>query len=106
MIYNHFVINVIQHIGSIIKDQDEADRIIIDLITQIYLNDNFASDDVFYMLVLLDYKYLRDSERHKDKSDPFIQKYFDDFISIVYDMSFKEFKKSFFELGKAWEEDL
>ena len=58
------------------------------------------------LLVLLAYKYLRDSEREKDKNDPFIQKYFDDFISIVYDMSFKEFKKSFFEIGKAWEEGL
>ena len=106
VIYNHFVINVIQHIGSIIKYQEEADNLIIDLIIQIYLHDNFASDDAFYMIVLLGYKYLKDSERQKDKNDPFIQKYYDEFVSLAYDVSFKEFKKSFFELGKAWEEDL
>ena len=94
---------MVRHKRLLFNGEKDIDSRMIGLVIDMYLSEKFDKKDLYFNTMLFAYKYLRDDERENNREDSFLKRYYDEFISLVFDVDYEEYLNDFFELGDTWE---
>lgn len=103
ILFNHHIFNMVRHKRLLFNGEKDIDSRMIRLVIDMYLSEKFDKKDLYFNTMLFAYKYLRDDERENDREDSFLKRYYDEFISLVFNVDYEEYLNDFFELGDTWE---
>ena len=103
IMFNHHILNMVRHKRLLFNGENDIDDRMVRLVIDIYLSDKLNPDDLYFYTMMFGVKYLRDDQRENNRDDPFLRKYYDGFVSLVFDIDYEKFIDDFFETGKLIE---
>ena len=100
IMFNHHILDMVRHKRSLFNGENDIDDRMVRLVIDIYLSDKLNSDDLYLYTMIFGVKYLRDDQREDNHDDPFLKKYYEGFVSLVFDIDYEHFLNDFFETEK------